>query len=108
MGSFERDQDAEADYEEVLDEYGNRRRSNKRTISRRPPMKHPSEEITVIPETAMPSVEPAEVEMAVENPPPPTKGDLGGKKGLEKLKGDVPLLITIQSNPIYICKAPSI
>ena len=44
MRSFERDPDPEEDYEEVLDEMGNRRRSTKKTISRRPQLKQPSVE----------------------------------------------------------------
>ncbi|XP_033643897.1 phosphoinositide 3-kinase adapter protein 1-like isoform X2 [Asterias rubens] len=44
LRSFERDPDPEEDYEEVLDEMGNRRRSTKKTISRRPQLKQPSVE----------------------------------------------------------------
>ncbi|XP_071808500.1 uncharacterized protein [Asterias amurensis] len=44
LRSFERDPDPEEDYEEVLDEMGNRRRSTKKTISHRPQLKQPSEE----------------------------------------------------------------
>ncbi len=58
FGSFERDPDPEEDYEEVLDEGGNIRRSTiKKTISRRPPIKHPSEEKAEIPGATTP-VEP--------------------------------------------------